>query len=205
MIRLGSLLVALLLFSGCLNREKNASKELGPNVESEISNVSNDSLLNVLLGSNQGSDSKAGKPDSGMSKEDSVFQQQVMADTLGDCNKCDITYVSNVESNISIINKEDLRKFFCTYRYSCVDNVEFGEFFNEVLFLVLEKQSRIAIEILKSDETINVELLLKEMQSPIHDGINVKEIRQVVERNSIKGDFTDKVLNALQIAIDKYN
>lgn len=207
MLRLGSLVViGLLLFSNCSDRKTNTSKELeSKQIERKTPDVSSDSLINTLFKDSQPASKEDENATPKKSKEDSIFQVKVLSDTLGDCRKCDIAYVGIVDRGIDNLSRNDLSNFLCTIRYSCSDNVEFGEFSNEVLFKVLEKYPDLVIDVLSSDQPINLELILNEIANPVHDGINVSDIKKSVSESPENGSVKQKILASLQVAINRYN
>ena len=99
-----------------------------------------------------------------------------------DC-KCNINNVLVVDQNINSLTAEHLDLFLCTFGESCVDNVEYAGFSNEVLFLVLKNEPELLIErIQKNKRSVDLNSIIEEIGNPVSDLFNLKEIKENVSR-----------------------
>jgi hypothetical protein len=197
------IIVVLIALFGCTNPKSENGNSKGStkiNKEEKQKEIEvYDSSLVALI------DQKEIEEIEDINAEDELLRKRIIADTLGDCKKCDIIHVLDIKKNIDDLDYDQVYKFFCTIRYSCYDNAEFGEFSNEMLFLLFEKQTQLAFKVLESETDINLTLICEELSSPIHDGIEVNSIKSIIEKNISNGEIKNKVLQSLQIAIDRYN
>ena len=91
--------------------------------------------------------------------------------------KCDGTMVTFAKDKVGRLNKDDIRDFLLTFGKECENNVEFGEYSNEVLFLVLDKQTELTLQTIeKQKHQLELNEILSALSSPINDGIDVKSL-----------------------------
>ncbi len=79
-----------------------------------------------------------------------------------DCEKCKIGLVADVEKNIDNLTEKKLLGFLSTFDESCVDNVEFSEYSNTVLFLSLLRQPELIIRLLDTHDEISLKQINKQ-------------------------------------------
>jgi hypothetical protein len=64
-----------------------------------------------------------------------------------------------------------------TFGNECKGNVEYTEFSNEVLFKVINKKTEIFIDVFnKNIESLETEVILKELESPLLDQADLNQI-----------------------------
>jgi hypothetical protein len=116
--------------------------------------------------------------------------------------KCDISIVSATQNNVDQLTEKDVIDFLSTFGDACKNNAEFGEYSNEVLFLILDKQTDLTIKTMTTEEQkLEIDVILDDISSPINDIINVKAILEKVERVKVNGSIKKKVIERLKTAI----
>lgn len=118
------------------------------------------------------------------------------------CNKCSVEFAVKA-INKNHINEQIIEKLFCTAEDSCQINAEFLEVFNEALFVCLGKAPEIFVKLFSISS--KQEFILKQLESPINDTINLKEIIEKLTKipNEKHADSYNKILQALNLAKKK--
>ena len=110
-----------------------------------------------------------------------------------------------VYENIHSLNNDSLAVFFKQFSIEQnKNNIEFLEWGNEILFLVLEKKPTQFFEtlfLLKESEIKSVE---GEINSPVNDGINMIKIFKEIENGKMDAKIKTRALNFLRPAYDSY-
>lgn len=183
----------LIILSSCT--VQNSNKETNLNTKENIDTTSNE-LLELIADNNETNN----VPDTIVNTNEN--EKTEIIDTIGNCEKCNIRYVVNVDKNISNLQENEVRLFLCTFSPLCEDDAEFGEFSNKVLFKLLDTNTELFFKVLTNEiKNIHIELILYELENPINDLINIKVIKNKVnEIEIIDNRLKDKVLKALQNA-----
>ncbi|MCB0278745.1 MAG: hypothetical protein KDD94_04535, partial [Calditrichaeota bacterium] len=116
-----------------------------------------------------------------------------------------IDIVRQVSQQLKDIDDNLIKSFVNTFAKSCMNNSEYTEFSNEVLFSLADKQPKSLIRILdQNKKQIDLNLILNAFSNPINDGVNVKHIRQQIESVNTKSSIRNKIIDALNIAIGNH-
>lgn len=122
----------------------------------------------------------------------------------GQSKKCDVETVLFTRSNAGQLNQGNIRDFLQTFSKECENNIEFEEFSNEVLFLVLDKQTRLVLTTIEKEKRqIELNEILSILSSPVNDGIDVKGLIPKVESAKFDGRLKKQVLDSLKVALSK--
>lgn len=125
---------------------------------------------------------------------------------LRQIDKCDISIVAATQNNVEALTKDDVLDFLLAFGKECQNNAEFGEFSNEVLFLILDKQTELTIRTITTEEKkLEIDVILDDIRSPINDLIDVKKLLTKVEQVKIDGHIKKKVIESLKVAIANNN
>jgi len=108
---------------------------------------------------------------------------------------CNSVYLKSLFDNIENPSDKDIENFLLTFDESCKSKVEYLEFSNELLFDILYRYPNRVIIILSKNKNINQNLILKELEAPIHDGIDIKEI--IKRTKKIDNDISNKIVKVL--------
>jgi len=95
-----------------------------------------------------------------------------------------------------------LSEFLCTFDNSCKNNAEYSEYSNETLFAVLEKAPNLFFQVMATGQIDN-KIILKEIENPISDLINLQNIYNETKLATAKTELKTIYLNALIIAAEK--
>ena len=128
-----------------------------------------------------------------------VNYSQAIKDTL-DCN---LNVLIAVDEGMDSINNDLASEFFKTFDDSCKNKVEYSEWSNELLFQLLEKYPEKFLEVLSFKERYDLNNIFQNLESPIHDGINLERIYSRVKNTNIESTIKKEVLDRIQIAIGK--
>ena len=118
------------------------------------------------------------------------------------CEKCDIEKVKTINDNLDNLTFEMLDEFLCTFDKSCENNVEFSEWSNEMLFIVLDKSTELYFKVLTNGKIENAEIILEEIKNPIVE-IDYQKIYDNVKRVDTQEKLKKEYLRVLKIAAEK--
>jgi hypothetical protein len=121
---------------------------------------------------------------------------------IEDCNKCSLE-ISVMAINENNMSEQTIEMIFCTTADSCQVNAEFMEVFNEALFVCLERKPEIFVKHFSLSS--KQELVLKQLESPISDTINLQRVIENLTKipQKKKTDSYNKILQALNLAAKK--
>ncbi|HBX86008.1 MAG: hypothetical protein A2W97_00950 [Bacteroidetes bacterium GWE2_40_63] len=118
--------------------------------------------------------------------------------------KCDTELVLRIEQSISNLSQNDILEFINNINSDCKNNVEFIEYYNEVLFEVLEKYPAEFCNCMKSVDRNQQELICEELKEPVNDGINLENVKKAVENSGCQAETKGMILESIKVALDKY-
>jgi hypothetical protein len=109
-----------------------------------------------------------------------------------------------VAENLGKVKQEEIRDFLMTFGEKCKNNVEFSEWSNELLFDLLDRQTELTVRTIEKEENrIEKSAILNVLSSPLLDRVNVKQLREKIERLSIKRILKQEITEALKKAEGK--
>ncbi|WP_299581498.1 hypothetical protein [uncultured Sunxiuqinia sp.] len=169
-------ILAIIFLVGCLPKRNSDNND--NNIGSESVEQTNDN------------------PSKTASIEKNKESETIIKETPCDSTKCDLGIVLSISENRDNLTEPLIASLLATIDRCCSNNVEFGEFSNEMLFVVLEKRPDLFLKAYKDNiNNLDTGYINYELQSPIHDLIPLKEIIQKVD--SVEFDSVIK-----QIVID---
>ena len=118
------------------------------------------------------------------------------------CVKCDLDKVKIVNEHIDSLTFKMVSDFLCTFDDSCINNVEYSEWSNETLFKVINKAPTLFFKVIEKGQVDN-NLLLKEIESPINDLIDLQGTYDKLNSTTVSPDIKSKYLNAVIKAAEK--
>ena len=123
-----------------------------------------------------------------------------------DVKKCDVTVVLFTKTNVGHLTQKEIKKFLLTFGQECRNNAEFSEFSNEVLFLVMDKQTELIFGTIEKERTtIELSAILREIGNPIHDLMDLEEILVKVENFKMDRQLRNDIIERLKSAISNLN
>jgi hypothetical protein len=131
-----------------------------------------------------------------------TFVTAMTLTTIGQSlKKCDGGVVTFTKEKVGQLTQKDVRAFLMTFGKECKNNVEFGEYSNEVLFLIMDKQTKLIVQTIEKVELeIDLDEILDVFGSPINDGIDVKSLIPKVEQVKFNRKLKSRILNKLRLA-----
>jgi hypothetical protein len=119
-----------------------------------------------------------------------------------ECKKCDIEKIGVIYDNIKNLNYSIVNDFLCTFDTICNNNVEFSELSNEMLFKILETNPNLFLKAFDSLNKINKNLIINEIENPIHD-FNYQKIYKNVQDVEYYNKIKKDILYSIEIAASK--
>ena len=115
--------------------------------------------------------------------------------------KCDIPLVRTSYERAGQLTAQGVNAFLMTFGPECRQNVEYTEFSNEVLFLVMDKQMDLTLEILEGDQQqLDLEEILYNLSTPLTDAVSMNSLLQRVEKAGISRSLKERIVAALREA-----
>lgn len=133
---------------------------------------------------------------------DTISENEIL---VLDCKDCDIKVVTETKQNIDSLTEEQTYKFLCCLSESTSNNIEFSEYSNEVLFLLLSKNAELVLSTLERHKNIAIEPIKTTLENPISDRIDLQEIYGQLQKIKGYDKIKGNLLQSIKKAIDKYN
>jgi len=86
--------------------------------------------------------------------------------------------------------------FLCTIDEKCKSHAEFSQFSNAVLFLLLEKEPELTIELL-SKYKFQLDYILEMISQPVNDGIDLNKVANELMKVNKNIELRDSIINAI--------
>jgi hypothetical protein len=113
--------------------------------------------------------------------------------------KCDFNTLLTIRKSLNKLDKSQIRDLLFAIDTSCVNDVEFGEFSNELLYMVLEKEPELFISVFHENiNEIDSGYIFLELSRPINDGISIKQILQKVENANVNNTTKHRIIEILR-------
>lgn len=120
-----------------------------------------------------------------------------------DC-ACNLKNLITVNQHLDELTDHDINLLLCTFDMKCRDNPEFTAFSNEVLFEAIQRQPELLIqELAENKDELDLQIILSELESPIHDGFDLEQILEKVSAVNEDEKIKEQVVYSLTVAIDK--
>ena len=124
-------------------------------------------------------------------------------DRFKDTCKCNYNCWPVIKDSINGLTDRQILSFLKTLGHDCVNNAEFSEVSNETLFKIIEFNSARFINVIeKYQADIEFNEILKMIENPIYDGIDLEKTSKLV--NNVKPDSKAKnrIIESLKNAIN---
>lgn len=116
--------------------------------------------------------------------------------------KCDGAVIEYTQARAGKLTKKEMKNFLLTFGKECDNNVEFAEFSNEVLFLVLNRQTRLTLKTIEKEEKqLELEAIRDDLSYPISDIIPLKEILNKVKKVKMESRLKSLIVESLNTAV----
>lgn len=118
--------------------------------------------------------------------------------------KCDGSVLLFTSQRVGVLKQKEIRNFLLTFDSECRNNVEYSQWSNELLFLLLDKQTDLTLKtIMKYERIIEMEEILDKLSNPITDLNNLPQLADKVMKASITPQLKSRIVNRLELAIQK--
>jgi|GEM_PF-4580581 len=132
-----------------------------------------------------------------LNNENSIIMQ------IPQCDSCKANNFGFFVFADSLINDENLYKFLLCCNSTCADDVEFSEFSNGVLFMLLQNKSEVVLQILEKHNEIPLDFILLQLENPIDEDIDLLKTFEQLEKANGDSIIKNKLLKSVKVAIDK--
>jgi hypothetical protein len=110
---------------------------------------------------------------------------EILKDTAESIDKLELSVVAN---------------FLATFHKDCMNNVEYSEWSNELLFEITNRNPGFILQLLYKNSSLDKELIKSNFESPIHDRFEIDEIIGKIEKTSSPMKIKNEIIAALKIA-----
>jgi len=117
------------------------------------------------------------------------------------CPKCDFEILITVSEQMDSLNFKIINEFLCTFDTSCVNNVEFSQWSNELLFTVIYNYPVEFLDVVEKGK-VNNDILLDIVQNPSCDK-DFLEIYNTLKVTPNKSEIKERYLKAIKKAMEK--
>jgi hypothetical protein len=109
-----------------------------------------------------------------------------------------------ISKNLGTVRQSGIKKFLMTFGEVCKTNVEYSQWSNELLFDLLDKQTELTLRTIeKEEQKIEKLAIIKVLQSPLLDRVNIKKLKERIEKITIKPTLKNEIIKALESAMGK--
>lgn len=112
--------------------------------------------------------------------------------------KCNIGVLAEIYATQNELDDKMIEYFLLTFDETCSLNIEYSEFSNELLFLVLNKSPQTIIELLSKNKKIKKSIILNTLRSPISDAIDIDELINKIMKVEGHDGLQKELLNSLK-------
>ncbi len=112
-------------------------------------------------------------------------------------DSCSIEVLTRINNELDHLSPTDIKHFLRTYHNSCKYNVEYSEWFNELLFEILDNYPDELLSQMYSDTLIDGESIIVEFGQPTHDNINLSKSILKVQEVDIDEGFKKRIITSL--------
>ena len=116
-----------------------------------------------------------------------------------DSSKCQSAPLLTLDKNLDSLTSEMILDFLSVFSVTCEANVEFGQWSNELLFKILDRNPELTLMVLSDHiDQLDTTSIYKELQSPLYDLIPVDSITSKIEALTINEQIKSSVLLRLE-------
>lgn len=115
------------------------------------------------------------------------------------CEKCDFTKLTTIRANLDSLSYQNIYNLLCTLDKSCLDNAEFSELGNEMLYLVLSHYTSVLLRILESEDLLSQDHIIDEIRYPLSD-YNYDGIIRKLDTIQVGDQIKSNIISALEEA-----
>ncbi len=117
---------------------------------------------------------------------------------------CDVNYLAKFDKDIYVVDSTRIHMFLGALKKTCINNVEFMEYYNELMYKTLLIHTDMFLKIMDTNSlSLEIDLILDELSNPIHEGIKLNEVLKKT-RNFECYLIVDKIIKAVSLAKSKY-
>ena len=125
-------------------------------------------------------------------------------DRFKDTCKCNYSCWPAIKDSINGLSEQQIFSFLKTLGHDCDSNAEFSEYSSEILFKIMEfNLARFVVVIEKHQTEIEFSQILKTIENPINDGIDLEKISKLVNRIKTDSNVKNRLTESLKTAINK--
>ena len=112
--------------------------------------------------------------------------------------KCDSIILKTTSDSLDQLSPTLVLNFLSTFNQSCVNNAEFSEWSNELLFTLLNQNTEMVLLVIQEKgKDIDKKSILKEMESQTLDKVDIPKLIEKVKKVKLSKELKDEVISRL--------
>ena len=113
---------------------------------------------------------------------------------------CSTKVLEKTANSIVELRASTIAEFLASFHRDCSKNTEYSVWANQLLFEVALRNPSSFMGLLHKNKSLDKELILEGLKSPVNNEINLKKILEKIEKSSGPADIKKEIIHALKIA-----
>lgn len=130
-----------------------------------------------------------------------LLQTITVGGLQNEATTCDVVKLNEIDKKLPNLTGADVVNFLLMFRQECLNNAEFGEYSNELLFKVMFYNPEKVLKALDEEGRIDTGIVFREIEDPINDRIGVEDLKKKIEAINVNSSAKRRVLYFLDKAI----
>ena len=119
-------------------------------------------------------------------------------------DSCDIQNLVKIQNNIDSLTEVEIKNFLSMFDGRCINNVEYSEFSNEILYFILSHNKvNLLIKVLSKSKKLLVKEVMEAIENPINDQIDLSKTYENVKKARGCKKTQGMILKSINIAKSK--
>lgn len=119
-------------------------------------------------------------------------------------DSCNVQDLVKIQNNIDNLTEVEIKNFLSTFDGRCMNNVEYSEFSNEILYSILSHNKvNLLIKVLSESNELLVKGVMESIENPINDQIDINKAYKNVKKTKGNKNYQNMILKSINIAMSK--
>jgi len=119
-----------------------------------------------------------------------------------DKHRCSIDILKSISKRKNSLQQSDIELFLATFHLRCINNIEYQEWSNELLYFVMENYPSETVQLIRRNKGIHFDIILKTIERPVDKDIDIVKTTNSVKNNNSNSEIRDKMLSSLNRAMN---
>ena len=135
-------------------------------------------------------------------------KEKVVSEKIPNCELKTLIEINSLLEKGTELNDQNFAKFFANMNPKCLNNAEYIEFNNELIYKTLESNPKKFVALLSriSKKKKILKFVLTQLRNPIHEGIELNTLYSQLEKTETEDTKTKELVSeSIKKAIEKNN